>query len=1264
MSSEAALIVERVKPGSHAERAGIRPEDRLLTYEGQWLLSPSLLKALEDNTFGVERVTLLREREGQRTEVAVPPGSLGMETRPEMSPAALSLHVCGWDALRAEQYAEAVRFWSDAAQNAQDAQNRMVAAWLFIKAGKAWEQAENWQAAQSYHATAYELLADIQRTASQAKALSALQVTALSALGGCLFYSNKLEAATERYVQAQRIAEQHGWPGWVANALHVQGMVAFYCGELTPAQEFFARAAALREPLMPGSQEMTAGFVESLNGQGLTAWKRGDLAYSQESFTRALRAQESIAPDTHEVASILNNLGLVACDRGDLDLAEDCHLRALRIREQPSADLPAMTARFYVAMSVGNLGAVAWERGDLAQSQNRYKRAAIISKKLDLRQPGFASLRVDCRISLGNIACRQNALKCAERCYSVALAILARTAPDSLEVAVCLSGLANVEWKRGHKEREQGRGEQAALHYARAHDHCDRALAIFESLAPVSLNHAGALMDRGQAALRQGRWEQAVPHLQQAISIVEQQRSRIIAPEARALLVAQHTAKYAALIQAYVALDDREAAFLTLESARARSFVELLAERELDFADAPAELLAARNEVDIKLAYARKQLSERPALPANAAQANHLRRAIRDLEREQSEFTARIRAASPHFAALQYPQPLPLKAAQDLLAPGMLLLSYFVEEEQTFLFAAIKRDAKKSATEEDTIKKSVAVFTLPLGRAALQEKTRQFQDALNPRLLMSHNGERALALGRELYAALILPAQALLGGIKRVLLCPDGPLHTLPFGALVTNSGGPPCYMGIETPLHNALSMTLYAQAMQQKPIPVTKRARRAFALGNPRYAPAPPGGKPEFERLQYSQEEVEFLAQLFGRYADTRMDAQATKTAVLKDSGAADIVHLACHAWFDARTPLSSGLALSDPKMLGRQAPPDDNGRLEAWEIMQNLRLQAELVVLSACWTGIGHEVRGEGLIGLARAFQYAGANSLVVTLWAVNDACTSLFMQEFYKTLLAGYTKDEALLRGAKALQKRPEWNHPYYWSAFILLGDRKNVAGPDEILVRQSQLARQAQQQKCRPFDTLDKQHRPGIKRYCERLLHDKASADEAAQEVFICAWKKINGFRLEAPFPTWLRSIATSICQERNKKAGDLRHRTVTPYEPERQDFSDMLSSEQTIDALRSETNVEEEAINSIYVERLLEIVARLSQTSSKPWNVLDAEIFSLFYEKDMNSFEIAEALNVKADLVRYRKKHRILPVVEAALKEITTMEKQDGGKERK
>jgi CHAT domain-containing protein len=142
--------------------------------------------------------------------------------------------------------------------------------------------------------------------------------------------------------------------------------------------------------------------------------------------------------------------------------------------------------------------------------------------------------------------------------------------------------------------------------------------------------------------------------------------------------------------------------------------------------------------------------------------------------------------------------------------------------------------------------------------------------------------------------------------------------------------------------------------------------------------------------------------------------------------------VHFATHGLLDARSPLDSALVMAAPE----RAQSADDGLLRAWEVRDRLHLDADLVALSACDSGLGREATAEGLIGLARAFQHAGARSVLASLWAISDRSTARFMESFYTRLRAGDARDRALQEAQVA--SRREGAHPYHWAAFQLSGD----------------------------------------------------------------------------------------------------------------------------------------------------------------------------------------------------------------------------------
>ncbi|HET9317325.1 MAG TPA: CHAT domain-containing protein, partial [Vicinamibacteria bacterium] len=192
----------------------------------------------------------------------------------------------------------------------------------------------------------------------------------------------------------------------------------------------------------------------------------------------------------------------------------------------------------------------------------------------------------------------------------------------------------------------------------------------------------------------------------------------------------------------------------------------------------------------------------------------------------------------------------------------------------------------------------------------------------------------------------------------------------------------------------------------------------------------------PSFGRLPYSRREAESIAAtappgtvlLALDFNASRAQALSTELARYR------IVHLATHGFVDERQPDLSGLVFSLVDRRGR--PQEGFVRLRD---VYGLRLPVDLVVLSGCRTGLGQQVRGEGLVGLVRGFMYAGAPRAVAGLWSVEDRATAALMLEFYRGLLgSGRPPAEALRRAQLAVRAQPRWRHPFYWAGFVLHGD----------------------------------------------------------------------------------------------------------------------------------------------------------------------------------------------------------------------------------
>jgi CHAT domain-containing protein/tetratricopeptide (TPR) repeat protein len=880
---------------------------------------------------------------------------------------------------------------------------------------------------------------DLQRRALAIKeklAPGSLGVAAsLNNLGNIAHGRGDLAAAEEFHRRALAIEEKLA-PGSmdVAASVGNLGNIVRDRGDLAMAEDLNRRALAIYEERAPDSLEVAT----SLNNLGVLAQSRGDLAGAEDFQRRSLALKEKLAPGSLAVATSLNNLGEIADSRGDLAMAEDLNRRALAIREKLAP------GSLDVAASLNNLGSIADSRGDLVAAEGFHRRALAIKEKL---APGSLAVAASLN-NLGSIADSRGDLAAAEGFHRRALAIKEKLAPASLEIALSLNNLGLVV---------QTRGDLAA-----AEDLYRRALAINEKLAPGSLDFARVLNNLGRVVARQGKMEEARTLLCRAVDELDLQVGKLGGTQdARSEFSANWQFIYRECEAAQLALGERERAFHILERSRARSLLTMLAERDLLFTEVPAELARERRRVNAEYQRVQEVLG-RLSAQEEREKGDELLGRLRELLQTQGQIVEAIRKASPGFAALQYPQPLDLPRVRSTLDPGTVLLSYSVGQDKTTLYVVQpprSAESRENGRERNGDVSGLTILVLPVGEVAVRAKVAEFRQTVSSGrgsgrgvVMADDHTSGAEALGRELYDLLIRPAETLIGASDRLLISPDGPLHTLPFAALVRFDGKSSQYLFEWKPIHTVVSGTVYAELKRTRHPKASSSAARLVAFGDPHYPAiakdqAEHLANPEvravvrsgalLQPLPFTREEVQAIAGFFPSSSRIYLGEEATEErakAIGKDT---QIVHFACHGLIDERFPLNSALALTIPES---PKEGEDNGLLQAWEIFEKVRLDADLVTLSACETALGKEMGGEGLVGLTRAFQYAGARTVLASLWSVGDASTSELMKGFYRALKVGTTKDEALREAQLALLKNPRTAHPFHWAAFQIIGDWK--------------------------------------------------------------------------------------------------------------------------------------------------------------------------------------------------------------------------------
>jgi CHAT domain-containing protein len=586
---------------------------------------------------------------------------------------------------------------------------------------------------------------------------------------------------------------------------------------------------------------------------------------------------------------------------------------------------------------------------------------------------------------------------------------------------------------------EVARQQRQFADASRSHE---EALAIRRRLAPGSATEAESLYALGQVARAQGRATAARERWTQAVRALESQRGHLaLSEQGKTAFGARYSAIFRDLIELMVDLGQSKDAFHLLERSRARSFLTMLAERDLVFSadDVPAPLLRAQRRVDAEYDQVQRRLAAADSV-RDGEEIDTLQAQLEELRSRRDRTAAKLREASPRLGSLQHPEPLDLDGARRTLDPGTLLLSYSVGRTRTLLFAL-------AATAEGAAG-SLRVFAIPVGEEALRRRVETFRSFIARGRGTSEIEPALVEQGRQLFEDLLGPARPAILTTRRLLIIADGPLHALPFAALAVDASRTPRYLGELEPLHVAASMTVYAELKKARARMSPRQGPILVAFGDPQRLP--PSGEDErtadaaasnssvparalrLGPLPASRAEVEAVSALFPGSTRAYLGSRATEDQAKALRPGPRFIHFACHGLLDERFPLDSALVLA-------RAPNDatGNGLLQAWEILESIRIDAELVTLSACESGRGREMGGEGLVGLSRAFQHAGASSVLASLWAVSDRSTAEWMGHFYAALERGLPKDEAVQAAQGEMRRREPYSHPFHWAAFQLSG-----------------------------------------------------------------------------------------------------------------------------------------------------------------------------------------------------------------------------------
>lgn len=919
-----------------------------------------------------------------------------------------------------------------------------------------------------------------------------LEIEILNNLSGINIDSSKKQIVLEYCDKAQALSKQIGYVRGEAQAINNLGELHSYVlGEKEEAINIFDRAM----PLWQAAGDRR-GQAQTLSNLGYTHTDLGNVKKALFYFSDGLLLWQAVK-DRRGEALTLTAMGLAQSTLGEMQKAIENHNKAMHLFQMIGDQIGeaiTLNGMAYVydnlgekrqalklydkalslyqtagrrsgeAVTLGLIGEIYESLGEKQEALEYYhKKLAIVHSTGNPRAEAY---------TLAGIGTVYDSLADHEKAldyYTKALA-LSRSLRDPRCQAYCLNSV-------GYAHDRLGRKEQAIALYKEALD----LLRAAEDRAGETLT----LHRIAHASLELEDMAGAYDNCKRLLDIIENQRVKVTNQNLRASYFASVHSHYELYIDLLMKLHKREpkagyaaAALEASEKARGRSLLDLLNEAGADIRQGVDPVLLEK-ERDLQQLLNSKAERQVRLLSDDHTQerAAAIRKEITELTSEYEAVLAEIRSRSPGYGALIQPQTLSLQQIQrEILDENTILLEYSLGDEQSYLWVVTPDsittvELPDRAEIEDAavqLYRLLVSFTqIPEGQSARQR--RAFQDNVKAKF-----SETAAALSRMLLGS-VAPQL----GTKRLVIVADGALQYVPFVALPEPSEsaqdkevGQPLMVNHEiislpsVSVLAALRRELSGRSPAPKTLavladPVFEKDDSRFALkapaakGRPRGANANSGGKPgqglsrslgiledgddilSFQRLPSSRMEATAITNLVPpRERKLALDFEASlSTATSAELRHYRIIHFATHALIYGAHPQLYGIVLS---LFDEKGNPQD-GFLRLNEIY-NLKLPTEMVVLSACQTAIGKEIKGEGLVGLTRGFMYAGAARVVASLWKIDDRASAEFMRLFYESMLGPkhLPPAKALQAAQIAMWKSRRWSFPYYWAAFTLQGE----------------------------------------------------------------------------------------------------------------------------------------------------------------------------------------------------------------------------------
>jgi CHAT domain-containing protein/Tfp pilus assembly protein PilF len=905
------------------------------------------------------------------------------------------------------KYQKAIAKFEDALNLAQELKLKNDEVYILKQMGMLYWNVGGMGQSSSFYEKALNISKSLSLKNDEQECSLALEIIRLYLKGKDFRSLSQFKLSINYFIEAIRLSKEIKSPNHEVKCLRQMSLNYWDTEEIEKFFRFNSQAQLLANKIQNRREE---GIC--LNNLGLCYWKRNDYSNALRYFHLALEISE-MENHIENISDCLANMSLIYLDFGDYDKTLEYLMRVLKIDND-------LNDIFNIAVDNNNIGNAYLKKGiytqvegDILEAIKSFNNSLELAKQIKNKKIESTILN-----NIGEVFYAQKDFKIALINYGKSLDLAYEIRYNEL-ISLLQSNIGNVYLALKQPQK-------AISHLLKA---IDIAFEINDSK-----NLWESYYNLGQCYEANEQYYEAIMYYKKSIEIIEKIRSQINIDIYKTGYSRDKSIVYESIINLLWKINKesnscKEDIFNFIEKSKARAFLESLYEAKVDITQSlDQQQRQEMNDVSNKIG---KIYYEIAKPNSNNRYKQELKDRLSQEEDKYMRLLSKIRTENPALAGLISPKTCQLEQIQTkILNEKTAMIEYFLGTQQSYMLLITKYKYE--------------IFILPSRR--IIEKTIKAYTKYLSSPLAEVNGSIA---AEPIYKELLFPLEREeLLNIEKLIIVPDGILYYLPFEALALKTK-----MRVVDYLVDKYLISYAPSASVLSFLCDNKEKIESFkgllAIGNPiyRYNKEMNNKSKEgkyylaeiylnqgfsFSEIPYSKYEIKAISKYFPKSQRDIFIGKEAREEVLKNRqyNNYQIIHFACHSFLDERFPIRSALVLSS------DYEREEDGFLHVWELY-NLKLNTNLVVLSACQTGKGLMENGEGILGLPRIFFYSGARSVLSTLWAINDMVTAKFMNLFYSFLEKGNSKAQAL-QLAKQSMINSKYSHPYYWAGYILNGE----------------------------------------------------------------------------------------------------------------------------------------------------------------------------------------------------------------------------------